>query len=175
MVYIWLKLFVLVFEAGTGGLVHAVPVSSFTFSLCYGVYPVSAFGVGFIDYRLRWVFANFVFPCLVCHMHRSFLPLPVQPHVPFAIIVVPVPCRRRTVFNVIVRTGIRFVTLFGNQGDTTGILLVITSGRRSKDKFLRLAKRQIKMAPGQEVTHLGRDTFIVDESHKTLIKVIQEM
>ena len=31
------------------------------------------------------------------------------------------------------------------------------------------------MAPGQEVTHLGRDTFIVDESHKTLYKVIQEM
>ena len=38
-----------------------------------------------------------------------------------------------------------------------------------------MAKRQIKMFRGQEVTHLGRNTFIVDETHKTLYKVIQEM
>ncbi len=55
------------------------------------------------------------------------------------------------------------------------MLLVITSGRRAKDRFLRLAKRQVRMFPGQEVTHLGRDTFIVDETAKTLYKVIQEM
>ncbi len=31
------------------------------------------------------------------------------------------------------------------------------------------------MFHGQQGTHLGRDAFIVDESHKTLYKVIQEM
>ncbi len=31
------------------------------------------------------------------------------------------------------------------------------------------------MFRGQEVTHLGRGAFIVDESHKTLYKVLQEM
>ncbi len=31
------------------------------------------------------------------------------------------------------------------------------------------------MFHGQQVTHLGRDAFIVDETHKTLSTVIQEM
>ena len=55
------------------------------------------------------------------------------------------------------------------------MLLVIASSPRMKRRFYRLAKRMIRMTPEQEVTHLGKNTFIVDESHKTLYKVIQEM
>ena len=44
-----------------------------------------------------------------------------------------------------------------------------------KRRFYRMAKRSIRMFHGQQVTHLGRDAFIVDETHKTLYKVIQEM
>ncbi len=55
------------------------------------------------------------------------------------------------------------------------MLLIVVTKPSAKKRFIRLAKRTVQMFPGQEVTHLGRDAFIVDESHKTLYKVIQEM
>ena len=37
-----------------------------------------------------------------------------------------------------------------------------------KKRFYRMAKKMIAMSPKQDVRHMGKNVFIVDESHKTL-------
>ena len=55
------------------------------------------------------------------------------------------------------------------------MLLVVTSNKNMRRRFLNLANKRVQVAPKQEIIHLGGPSFIVDESNKTLYKVIQSM